>query len=474
MKNFYDDLDRYGESIALITQESERVSYHALAEAADELGGQFGGRCLIFCLPRNDLGSVVGYLGALRSKVVPILVSPDIHPDFLSKLIAAYSPKYIWLPKNNLFALDECVSIYTYGGYDLLKMPYSIDYPLHENLGQLLTTSGSTGSPKLVRQSYINVNNNAHSIAQYLKIDKSHRPITTLPMSYTYGLSIITSHLLCGCTIILNNHTLMEKSFWEMLKSHAATTFGGVPYMYEMLKKLRFSRMVLPSLRVLTQAGGKLSKDIAEEFASICNAKDISFVIMYGQTEATARMSFLPSEYSKSKSTSIGIPIPGGNFWLEDENGEVISEPNIVGELLYRGLNVCMGYSLGFSDLYKGDEMNNVLRTGDMATRDEDGFYYVVGRKARFLKLFGKRISLDEAEQLLRGAGFECVCSGRDDKMNIYLVGAEYPLEAIRIIVESTGIPSAGFQVISVDCLPRNEAGKILYERLEQDISSKS
>ena len=474
MTNFYDDLDGYGDSVALITQESEHVSYLALAEAADALGEQFSGRCLIFCLPRNDLESVVGYLAALRSKVVPVLVSPDIHPNLLRKLIAAYRPKYIWLPKDNVFGLDESIATYSYGGYDLLKMPHSIDYPLHENLGQLLTTSGSTGSPKLVRHSYININNNAHSIAQYLKIDRSDRPITTLPMSYTYGLSIMTSHLLRGCAIILNNHTLMEKSFWEMLKSHAATTFGGVPYIYEMLKKLRFSRMELPSLRLLTQAGGKLSQDIAGEFASICEAKGISLVIMYGQTEATARMSYLPSEYLKSKSSSIGIPIPGGNFWLEDKDGKVISDPNIVGELVYSGLNVCMGYSLGFADLYKGDEMNNVLRTGDMATRDEDGFYYIVGRKARFLKLFGKRISLDEAEQLLRGAGFECACSGRDDKMNIYAVGAEDPLEAIRVIVESTGIPSAGFKVISVECLPRNEAGKILYERLEQESSSKS
>lgn len=474
MTNFYDDLDRYGESVALITQESECISYLTLAAAADALGQQFGGRCLIFCLSRNDLESVIGYLAALRSRVVPVLVSPDIHPDLLGKLMEAYRPKYIWLPKDNLFALDECVSIYTYGGYNLLKMPYSVDYPMHENLGQLLTTSGSTGSPRLVRQSYININNNAHSIAQYLKIDRSDRPITTLPMSYTYGLSIMTSHLLRGCTIILNNHTLMEKSFWEMLKSHAATTFGGVPYIYEMLKKLRFSRMELPSLRVLTQAGGKLSQDIAEEFASICEAKGISFVIMYGQTEATARMSFLPSEYLKSKPSSIGIPIPGGKFWLEDENGEVISDHKIVGELVYSGLNVCMGYSLSFTDLYKGDEMNNVLRTGDMAARDEDGFYYVVGRKARFLKLFGKRISLDEAEQLLKGAGFECACSGRDDKMNIYIVGAGDPLGAIRFIAESTGISSAGFRVIPVDCLPRNEAGKILYERLEQGISSQN
>ena len=473
MINFFDDLSKYGDSIALITQDSKFISYRMLSVAADDLGKHFDGRCLIFILARNDLESVVGYLGALRSRVVPVLIASDMHPGLLRNLVEKYQPKYLWLPQDHNLSLDQCDFIYSYNDYSLLKIRSSLDYPLHDSLAQLLTTSGSTGSPKLVRQSYLNINSNASSIAQCLKIVSTDRPITTLPISYTYGLSIITSHLLNGCSIILNNYTLMEKSFWVMMKTHAATTFGGVPYIFEMLKKLRFSRMELPSLKVITQAGGGLPKEVVKEFADVCAQKGINFVVMYGQTEATARMSFLPTEYLNTKPSSIGIPIPGGQFWIEDDKKQIIANHNVEGELVYAGLNVSMGYALSFADLSKGDEMNGVLRTGDIAKRDEDGFYYIVGRKARFLKLFGKRVSLDEVEHLLRGAGFDCACSGSDDKLKIFLVGGGGSSEVIDFIVQHAGIHSSGFEVISVNELPRNGVGKILYEKLNAQDSLK-
>lgn len=254
MTNFYDDLEHHGESIAFITQDSECISYRKLASDADVMGREIEGRHLIFALVKNDIESIVGYLGALRFRAVPVLISPDIHPTLLHKLIETYRPDFIWLAKDNEFSLSEYLCIFTYRGYCLMKgAPFN--YSLHDSLAQLLTTSGSTGSPKLVRQSYLNINSNVDSIAKSLNISNFDRPITTLPMSYTFGLSIITSHLLNGCTILLNNYTLMEKSFWEMFKAYEATTFGGVPYIFEMLKKLRFSRMNLPSLKVITQAG---------------------------------------------------------------------------------------------------------------------------------------------------------------------------------------------------------------------------
>lgn len=132
----------------------------------------------------------------------------------------------------------------------MLKTNYKIDYPLYKNLALLITTSGSTGSPKFVRQSYENLRSNAQSIAEYLKLDETERPITTLPMNYVYGLSIINSHFLVGATLLLTDKGLMQKEFWDFFKSAEATSFGGVPYTYEMLDKLRFYRMKLPSLKL--------------------------------------------------------------------------------------------------------------------------------------------------------------------------------------------------------------------------------
>lgn len=465
--DFYNDIGVYGSSTAIISESSEHFSYDEFLHAADVLNKHIKKRCLVFSVCQNSLESVVGYIGFLRARVVPVLISDGINPELFCGLLRLYKPEYIWLPSEKAEAANWGSEVYHYGKYVLLQTDYVIDYTLHEDLALLLTTSGSTGSPKLVRQSYKNIDDNANVIAQCLGITQADRPITTLPMSYTYGLSIINSHLLRGCSIILTNKTLMDKAFWELLKTNKATTFGGVPYVYEILKRLRFIRMELPSLKILTQAGGKLSPELSEEFATVCEQKGIRFYVMYGQTEATARMSYLPSEYAISKAGSIGIAIPGGEFWLEDDNGNVIPDTETVGELVYKGDNVTMGYAMSCEDLCKGDENGGVLKTGDMAKRDADGFYYIVGRKKRFLKLFGNRVNLDEVEQLIKGLGYDCACSGEDDHLRIYTNDKENGATIKSFIAERTGIHASGFDVIYIESIPRNGAGKTIYSELK-------
>ena len=226
--------------------------------------------------------------------------------------------------------------------------------------------------------------------------------------------------------------------------------------------------MDLPDLKYITQAGGKLSLDLTEEFTAICMRKNMKFYVMYGQTEATARMSYLPWEYARKKMGSIGIAIPGGQFWLEDENGNVIAESNVQGELVYQGDNVTMGYAENYRDLCRGDENRGVLLTGDVAKRDADGFYYIVGRKKHFLKIFGNRVNLDEIEQLIRSAGYDCACAGMDDNLKIYVTNP-YDTDRIRsYVVKRTGINQAGFSFVCIDKIPRNESGKVLYSALYQ------
>jgi long-chain acyl-CoA synthetase len=465
--DFFNDIGGYGTATAIITESSEHFTYAELLTTADVLKEYINKRCLVFSVCENSLESVVGYIGFLRARVVPLLLNDNINRELFDNLLLTYKPEYIWLPRKKAKTGDWGREEYCYGNYVLLKTDYVIDYKLHDDLALLLTTSGSTGSPMLVRQSFKNITSNANAIVQYLGITQADRPITTLPMSYTYGLSIINSHLLKGCTIILTDKTLMDKVFWELLKTNKATTFGGVPYTYEMLHKLRFSRMELPSLKILTQAGGKLRPELALEFATICKEKGIRFFVMYGQTEATARMSYLPSEYAISKAGSMGIAIPGGEFWLEDESGKIINESDIVGELIYKGDNVTMGYAASFEDLSKGNENGGILKTGDMAKRDAEGFYYIAGRKKRFLKLFGNRINLDEVDQLIKGLGYECVCSGEDDHLRIYTCDKENHDIIKNFVSERTGINQAAFDVVYIESIPRNDAGKVLYLALK-------
>jgi len=462
---FFDELDRFSDRIALISEDGSEYSYRKLISLGDSLAEQIGERCLTFLFCSNTVESVMGYVGCMRHRILPVLLNTAIDHQLLVALMRNYHPKFCWLPAS----IADQVSgkqVWSYGSYILISTEYEQDYQLYPELGLLLTTSGSTGSPKLVRQSYRNIQSNTESIIEYLGIKDGDRAISTLPMSYTYGLSILNTHLAAGASEILTDTTLMDKLFWELLKKNNATTFGGVPYIYEMLKKLRFERMELPSLRYLTQAGGKLSAELSAEFSALCAKRGMKFIVMYGQTEATARMSWLPFEHAQDKAGSIGIAIPGGRFTLEDIDGSEIAAPEVAGELIYYGDNVTLGYAQSRFDLIKSDENDGILRTGDIAKRDSDGFYYIVGRKKRFLKIFGNRVNLDEVEGLLKKEGIDCACAGTDDCLKIFVTDPDMLGKVTEFIDHHTAISHSGFRVMVIDKIPRSESGKILYAEL--------
>jgi len=373
------NLNKFQNNIAVIEENGNRVTYSQFDFFTKELTKNIKKRCLVFNMCKNSLASLVGYVGFLNSKIVPLMLKSDLEDELLLNLLETYKPAFIWLPSEDSekYSFEK---VYENLNYTLLKTNFDKEFELNEDLALLLTTSGSTGSPKLVRQSYKNIEANTKSIVEYLNLDETERAITTLPMNYTYGISILNTHLWVGASLILTDKGLMQKEFWQQFKEYDATSFGGVPYTYEMLFRLRFFRMDLPSLRYMTQAGGKLSPELHEQFAKWAIEKNKKFIVMYGQTEATARMSYLPAEKSLEKYGSMGIAIPGGKFSLIDVEGNEIREPETVGELVYVGENVTLGYAEKGEDLAKGDERFGKLVTGDMAKFDKDGFYYIVGR----------------------------------------------------------------------------------------------
>ncbi len=457
---------KYSQQIAALTDQGESFSYSDLKVLSESINSKIQERSLLFCLCQNKPGSLIGYYTFISNSIVPLMLDASMDQEMLAKLISTYKPEYLWLPSELVSSFPEGEEKYVLLGYSLVKLNQDNPYSLQENLALLLTTSGSTGSPKLVRLSYENMEANAKSIAEYLSIDEHERPITTLPMNYSFGLSIINSHLLKGATILLTSKSLMEKEFWSLLKNQQATSLSGVPYTFEILKKLRFFRMDLPALKTLTQAGGKLNIDLNKEFTEFSQQAGKRFIVMYGQTEATARMSYLPSEYSLSKLGSIGIAIPGGKFSLIDDAGSVIDEPNSIGELKYKGLNVSMGYAECGDDLQKGDENNGVLYTGDLAKRDGDNFYFIVGRKKRFIKLFGNRVNLDETEQILKSYIPDCACTGEDDHLKIFITDSERENEVRNFISAKTGIHHSAFSVRYIAEIPKNPSGKTIYSIL--------
>lgn len=457
----------YNYNVAVISDSGQQLSYSDLHAQASQLFSNIRKRTLVFCLCKNVVESLVGYVAFINNRVVPLMLDATMEFDLLSRLLEAYTPEYIWLPTERSGELNAFQSVYEFQDYTLLRSNVAHSVPLHNSLALLLTTSGSTGSPKLVRLSYENVLANAQSIAEYLSIDDKERPITTLPMHYSFGLSVINSHLLRGATILLTNRSLMEKEFWQFLKNEKATSLSGVPYTYEMLKRLRFFRMDFPSLTTLTQAGGKLSVELNKEFVEYCVASNKRFIVMYGQTEATARMSYVPFERAIEKLGSIGVAIPGGEFSLVDDAGCAINDVDTQGELVYRGANVSLGYAECGDDLAKGDENLGVLHTGDLAKRDSDGFYSIVGRKKRFIKLFGNRVNLDETERLLKPMVSECACVGTDDRMVVYITEQGRELEVKQFISTKTGLNHTAFDVRFCPSIPKNSSGKTLYANLE-------
>ncbi|MBR0302528.1 MAG: AMP-binding protein, partial [Clostridia bacterium] len=427
-------------------------------------------RRLALCLCENCPASVIGYVGFLKNKTVPLLLDRKIDPALLANLMEVYRPTYLYVPTELSGGFGGFRKIGEIDRYDILMTTGEERVLGYDELALLLTTSGSTGSPKLVRQSYKNIQANAESIAEYLELTEDERPVTTLPMNYTYGLSIINSHLLVGATILMTEDAMTMKPFWTFMKEQRATSFGGVPFTYEMLKKIRFFRMDLPDLRYMTQAGGKLSPELHREFAEWCRDQGKKFIVMYGQTEATARMAYLPAERSLEKYGSMGFAIPGGRFILEDASGGVIEEPDTVGELIYEGPNVTLGYAERLEDLDLGDERGGRLATGDMAKRDADGFYYIVGRKKRFLKVFGNRVNLDEMDRLLKQNfdGIEFASTGTDDHVKTYMTAPGRTDEVRKWLSATTHLSESAFEVFYIDEIPKNEAGKVLYIKLPQ------
>lgn len=463
------------DGVAVVTNDGRTVSYAELKRMTDEWAARVPPRSLVFLLVGNNIDSLVAYVACLNHGIVPLMLDAKIDGQLLQRFIDVYHPDFIWRPESDGYVLEPRNTPNTRKEEGSVPcdpcIPWFERKALHPDLALLLTTSGSTGSPKLVRQSYKNIRANTASIVEYLKLDSSERPITTLPMNYTYGLSIINSHLAVGATILLTEKSIMQREFWNFFTEQSATSFGGVPYTYEMLDKLMFFRRKLPSLRTMTQAGGKILPALHRKFAEYAQREGKNFVVMYGQCEATARMSYLPPERALDKVGSMGIAIPGGRFELMRESVTMESTEHTeeaVGELVYYGDNVTLGYAECAEDLAKGDERHGRLETGDMAKRDADGFYYVVGRKKRFLKIFGNRVNLDETERLIKGhfQNMDCACGGVDDKMKIFITD-DAQVQSVRdFVVEKTHLNFTAFDVRHIVSIPKNESGKTLYSEL--------
>ncbi len=421
---------------------------------------------LVLLLCKNQYESIFFYINSIQRGVVVILVDAKIDISILNPLVEEYAPDFIFAPKADVLEFNQFSFLFQFRDYIVSERNSKKNITLNPELSLLLSTSGTTGSPKLVRLSYNNLISNASSISEYLSLNKNHRAISSLPMNYSFGLSIINSHLFAGGSILMTTESITQRRFWDLFNDFKITSFSGVPYTFEILKKFKLLQINLPSLKMMTQAGGKLSNELAEYFTEFSKNHQVDFFIMYGQTEGTARLSYLPPSLISEKKGSIGIPIPNGNFHIIDDLGNRITKSGVPGELIYEGPNVMLGYAENIDDLIKANENNGILKTGDIAYYDKDGFYYIVGRIKRFIKLFGNRVNLDDIENLLKSKDIESACVGRDNYLIVYIIDAEQISMTKDFLITKLGIHFSVFDIRLINTIPKNSSGKIFYSKL--------
>ena len=432
------------DSPALVTD--QQVLNHGelrsrVRDTAESLGGP---RQVATIQAGRDIGTVIAYLGAMEAGHA-VLLTADDHDRNGSRgsrtrdITATFRPGLSFVPST---------------GWESTGVAPT---ELHPDLALLLSTSGTTGSPKLVRLSRRNLASNAEAIVDYLGITADDRALATLPLHYCYGLSVLNSHLLAGAAVLLTEAGVVDPCCWDLAATAGATSFAGVPHTFTLLER-RGIDCIPGSVGTITQAGGRMAPNSVRRWATLGRERGFDFVVMYGQTEATARMAWLPAELAVERPDAIGVPIPGGSFRLDDD------------ELVYSGPNVMMGYAHSPAELSRGHD-HAELHTGDLARQADDGLWEITGRRNRFAKPLGLRVDLAGLEESLAAAGTTAACvrladDGSSESVGVLVeTGAGSPTaersSALANATHFTGLPPAAFVVASVEALPRNDAGKV-------------
>jgi acyl-CoA synthetase (AMP-forming)/AMP-acid ligase II len=442
------------------------LSYPDLERHLAEAGTHFEAprKSLVFLFCNNALSSVLAYLAAVEQGHAVALLDANLDPSLKARLLECYRPRFVWAPDST--ALPESrAQVSRWGGGGSWRSD-AADAVIHPDLAVLLSTSGTTGSPKLVRLSRKAVESNARSIARGLGISSQERAITSLPLFYSYGLSVLNSHLCAGATTVLTNAGPVERHFWDTLRKHECSSFAGVPYTYQLLHRLGFEKFDLPTLRVMTQAGGRLEPRLIQRFSELMSMRGGKFFVMYGQTEAAARMTILPADRLPEKLGSVGCAVTGGELTIATD--VAAGGPHSgTGEVVYRGANVMLGYAESLEDLERGDELGGELHTGDLGYLDADGMLFITGRSKRIAKVFGLRVSLDEVEDMVRERGPAAVIDGGDGLLVFCTFGDDTTLQALRMdLAQRLRVHHSGLELRRVESLPISANGKIDYKRL--------
>lgn len=421
-------------------------TYQDIFRKAGEWNQLLGDRCLVCVLCDNSFETVCFILEMLAAGQMLWVLDADTEKVFLDKLFEIYRPHYIWSREDA-------------GGYQLYCASAQ-RYPIHQDLALLLSTSGSTGSPKMVRISYENIQDCCKRIFYHYHIDSSEKTVVTLPLHHIFGLSVYIAHWYYGATVFVINELLGSRKFKDIYIEECVNSIIGVPFTFKMLRKTAFwDDKTLGQLHFAISGGAKLLPKEQEWLAAALRGK---FWENYGQTETTSMIIGTNSERIFDKPGAIGRALVGVDVFFTGEE-----------ELVVCGKSVCMGYAYGYEDLSKPDENHGMVYTGDLAYMDEDGYIFLKGRKANFINILGNRTNLDEIEILLHKKFPELavVCMGEDDRIIVFsesreIVGCEEDIK--QHLLDAAHIPPGMVLCTFIKGLPRLGSGKTNYKELRK------
>lgn len=441
---------------AILDDKGNGVTYKELADEAEELSQFIASRSMILLLCDQQTETLKFIYKIFYLNSIPLLLSANMDNTLVDNLIKIYQPQYMYCKKMSRFA-QNYLNIFEFETHVLVKTGYG-EYPVNTDLALLLSTSGTTGSAKLVRLSYNNLYDNISNACQKLDIQKEQKGINPLPVNHIYGLDFCLWHWHCGATLLVTEETVISKKFLEFYEKEKANNFAGTPYIYRILKKIQFwDSKKVSYLHVAMSAGEQMPKEEQKDLISVLGNK---FWISYGQTECAYMVSAMNFDRNNIKLGSVGKALDNVKINIGN-NGELIVESK----------SVCMGYANAIGQLADGDVNQGIIYTGDKAWVDEDGCIYLRGRLTRYVKVLGKRVSLDDIEEYFRNkfSNGEFACIGADNDIVVFFTGIEENLDReIPILLDRyMRIPRKFVSSMYLDELPRGNTGKIIYTILE-------
>lgn len=460
------DLAKYSNKVAIVS-EDKKITYRNIYNFTKDLYSKTQSRKLILFVCDNSLSSYLGYISFIFNNDIQIILDETNKNNYL-EILNKYKPNYIWCKKRIITKLKKNLkSVFNFSDYHLFKYNNK-DIEIHSDLLLLCTSSGTTGNPKFIKQSFKNIKSNTKSIIEYQNLNSSYTSITTLPLSYTYGMSCINTLLAVGGKMVVTKNSIIQREFWDLFKNNKINIFNGVPFTYKILKKLKYFNKP-NNIKIFTQAGGKLSNEMQLDISTFCKKNKSKFFIMYGQAEATTRISYLPNLFNMKKIGSVGIAVKGGQIQIRDENMKLIRKKNKIGDIFYKGPNVFMGYSFSKIDLIRDYKWKKGLDTGDIGRLDEDNFLYITGRKKRFAKLYGLSINLDDIERIILQVykTVDLAVISENNKIKIFYNNKKLKLKIIKLIVNKININQNSFELFFLKKMPKLYNDKTDYENLK-------